>query len=315
MKIRKRIDRMLNNWPAKVLSVALAVLLFYFYKINTTEERFISIPLEVSIGSSLAASQRYPTHVRITLRGSEENIYMIEDNDLKAFVDFTSYKTGGTYREPVVVERSGNALYADPLEIKVEPMEIILSLEDKLVKNVEILPTVTGYPAENFELAGFSLNPANVTVEGPASVIKKISVFKTEEINLSARSENFILPVVIDYKGNMVDFVGGKEVQFKGQIVKSLIMKTFAPVTVTAENIPDGYEASINVLNGSIKVEAERSLLEEYNIDSFTLGVDLSGIKDTGIYTIAVVPKGDSKLKIISFVPETVRVYLSRKRR
>ncbi len=88
MKIRKAIDRFLNNWPAKVLSFALAVLLFYFFKINTTEERFLSIPLEVSIGSSFTASERYPTHVRISLRGSEENIFLVEEADLKAYADF-----------------------------------------------------------------------------------------------------------------------------------------------------------------------------------------------------------------------------------
>ncbi len=315
MKIRKITERLLNNWPAKVLSFALAVLLLYFYKINTTEERFLSIPLEVSIGSSFTASERYPTHVRITLRGSEENIFMVEEADLKAYADFSRHRKKGSYREPVVIERSGNALYADPLEIRVEPMEIMLDIEKKLVRNVDVVAEIKGYPAENFELADYSLNPEYLTVEGPARIIEKILVFRTEEINLSGRSENFILPVRIDYKNEMVNFLAGKEVQFKGIIEKSLIMKTFAPVKVSANNLPEGFEAAFNVQNGSLKVEAERTILETLTKDDFSLAVDLSEINETGIYTMAVVPKGTGDLKVISFVPETVRVYLSRTRR
>ena len=194
-------------------------------------------------------------------------------------------------------------------------MEIILNIEKKLVRNIEIVPDIKGYPAENFELADYSLNPDHITVEGPSGIIEKILVFRTEEINLTGRSENFILPVEIDYKNNLVNFLTGREVQFKGEIEKSLIMKTFAPVKVQAENLPDEFEAAFNVQNGSLKVEAERTLLENLTKEDFTLGADLSEITETGIYTMAVVPKGTGDLKIISFVPETVRVYLSRKRR
>lgn len=315
MKIRKAVERLLNNWPAKVLSFALAVLLVYFYRINTTEERFLSIPLEVSMGSSFTSSERYPTHVRITLRGSEENIFLVEEADLKASADFSRHRRKGTFREPVVIERSGNALYADPLEIRVEPMEIVLNIEEKLVRNINVVADIKGYPAENYELADFSVNPEYLTVEGPARIIEKIKVFTTEEINLSGRTENFILPVMVNYENEMVDFLTGKEVQFKGEIEKSLIMKTFAPVEVTAVNLPDGFEAAFNVQNGSLKVEAERTILEDLAKEDFSLAVDLSEITETGIYTIAVVPKGADGLKVISFVPETVRVYLSRTRR
>ncbi len=194
-------------------------------------------------------------------------------------------------------------------------MEIILSIEEKLVRNIDVVADIKGYPAENFELADYTLNPEYLTVEGPARIIEKILVFRTEEINLSGRSENFILPVRIDYKNNLVDFLAGKEVRFKGEIEKSLIMKTYAPVKVAADNLPDGFEAAFNVQNGSLKVEAERSILENLSKENFSLAVDLSEISETGIYTMAVVPKGTGDLKVISFVPETVRVYLSRTRR
>lgn len=92
-------------------------------------------------------------------------------------------------------------------------------------------------------------------------------------------------------------------------------MKTYAPVKVAADNLPDGFEAAFNVQNGSLKVEAERSILENLSKENFSLAVDLSEISETGIYTMAVVPKGTGDLKVISFVPETVRVYLSRTRR
>lgn len=52
-------------------------------------------------------------------------------------------------------------------------MEIILSIEEKLVRNIDVVADIKGYPAENFELADYTLNPEYLTVEGPARIIEK----------------------------------------------------------------------------------------------------------------------------------------------
>ena len=53
MNPRQLLERIAHNWPVKVLSVALAVLLFLFYRISSLEERFFSVPLDLRINENL----------------------------------------------------------------------------------------------------------------------------------------------------------------------------------------------------------------------------------------------------------------------
>ncbi|MDX9800695.1 MAG: CdaR family protein, partial [Spirochaetia bacterium] len=198
MKIKKASEILIRNWPAKIMSIALAVLLSYFYKINTTEIRYMNIPLDVVINSAFIAAELHPTEVRVSLRGSENSISLISEKDISAEADFSSWKKSGVYREPVRIKKSGNALYADPLEIRVEPGEIYLKIEEKIVKNLDVIPVINGFPAENHELVSYTVTPDNISAEGPASLMEKLTVLKTESINLDGRKESFTLPVMID---------------------------------------------------------------------------------------------------------------------
>ena len=49
MNTRKFVDGILSDWPAKIISLAAAALLFLFYRVNTMDERFFSEPLEYSL--------------------------------------------------------------------------------------------------------------------------------------------------------------------------------------------------------------------------------------------------------------------------
>ena len=60
MILRNLFERAAHNWPVKVLSVALAILLFLFYRISTLEERFFSVPLELRIDDEYTPASTLP---------------------------------------------------------------------------------------------------------------------------------------------------------------------------------------------------------------------------------------------------------------
>ena len=95
LKIKKIGETIIRNWPSKVLSLALAVLLFYFYKINTTEIRYMSIPLDLVLNSGFIAAELHPSEVRVSLRGSSESISLINERDISAVSDFSSREKSG----------------------------------------------------------------------------------------------------------------------------------------------------------------------------------------------------------------------------
>ncbi|MFO7848342.1 MAG: CdaR family protein, partial [Spirochaetia bacterium] len=160
MKINRLFERISHNWPVKILSVTAAILIFLFYRMAMMEERFFSIPLDVQINEQFMPADDYPRTVRITIRGRSEEINLILEENLEAFVDFTDYEEEGQYTEPIRVRKEGTINQLDPLEIHVEPRTLTLNLEKKLSKSVKVEPSIEGYPAKGYELAQYFLTPS-----------------------------------------------------------------------------------------------------------------------------------------------------------
>jgi len=318
LKIKKAFEILIRNWPAKIMSIALAVLLFYFYKINTTEVRYINIPLNVTLNSGFIAAELHPTEVRVSLRGSEDNISLISEKDISAEADFSSWQKSGVYREPVKIKKSGNALYADPLEVRVEPGEIYLKIEEKIVKNLDVIPVIKGFPAENYELVSYTVTPDNISAEGPASLMEKVTILKTESISMDGRKESFMLPVRIDLNEDLINFIGGNEVQFRGKIEKALIIKNIAPVEIKIINNDMSMIYELEFHSGSIKIEAERGIVDSLDRENCSLNIDMKNVTIPGVYNLPVtasIGKVDGEVNVLGLAPETMRVYVTRNRR
>ena len=81
-----------RNWPAKIISVVAAIMLFLFYRATSLEERFFSVPLNVIVNESYAVASEVPKSVKVTLRGSEENIFLILEDDIEVYADFSVHR-------------------------------------------------------------------------------------------------------------------------------------------------------------------------------------------------------------------------------
>ena len=89
MSLRKVLSKVAENWPAKVFSIALAMVLFVFHQMNSLAERFFSVPLLLESQSNLVPATSYPRMIRITLRGDSNSIYSIQEEDIQAYIDIS----------------------------------------------------------------------------------------------------------------------------------------------------------------------------------------------------------------------------------
>jgi len=126
---RNLLAKITDKWPAKVLSVAAALILFVFHRMSTLETRYFSTPLQVETGADLVPSGTYTQIVRVNMRGDATSIYSILDGDIEAYIDLKKYTEEGRYLVPVHIRKKGSALGVEPLEISVDPLEISLWLE------------------------------------------------------------------------------------------------------------------------------------------------------------------------------------------
>jgi YbbR domain-containing protein len=211
---------MADKWPVKIISVAAALIIAVFYRMNTLETRTFLVPLHVETSGFLVPVSSLENTVKINLRGETNSIYPILEEDIEAFIDLDRYSNEGTYRIPVQIRKKGSTLGVVPLEISVLPIEISLLLEKKIRRDIPVFPVFRGTIARGYEIISQSIYPENVSVEGPRSSIESQYEFNTEPISLEGRNENFSVIVSIINNNPLITIYGNRMLEYRCVIRK-----------------------------------------------------------------------------------------------
>ncbi|GAG00264.1 unnamed protein product, partial [marine sediment metagenome] len=137
MTSRALLQKLFSHWIVKILSVAAAVVLFIFQRVGSLDERFFSVPLTYSVDDSFVVTDLSVGSVRINVRGAEEEIFLVLEDDIEAYVDITAHRSEGIFKSPVLLRRTGSAETVD-VEMRVEPLEATVTIEQKISKELEI---------------------------------------------------------------------------------------------------------------------------------------------------------------------------------
>lgn len=303
---------MLADWPAKVLSLAGAVALFFFYQLNRLEERPLSVPLVVASNEEFVPASQYPRTVRLVLRGESNAIYAVLDDDLEATLDLRGYTSAGVWRVPVRIEKKGSALGIDPLEISVEPSDVAVSIEPRVVKEIQVVPSFRGYLEPGFELAGFRLAPSRIEASGPASIMEKLADAATEPVELTGRSDNFTVRTKIAARDPLVSFLSSDVIEFSAEVKKALVYRTYQDLEVSYVGLPAGLVTKTPAPAGSARVAASSTELENFVPLAGVLEADLSAITEPGVYAVAVVPRFPAGFDVETWLPMVATVSVER---
>jgi hypothetical protein len=308
---RKFIARTAENWPAKVLSVAFALILFVFHRMSSLEERFFSVPLDVETHETLIPSSSYIRMVRLTLRGDANSIYPILEDDIEAYVDLSKYTEKGSYRAPVQIRKKGTALGVEPLEIGVDPLEISLELDHRASKYVPLTPNMRGYPEPGYEMVSYTLNPTQVVIDGPLHIIDGVSELLTDFIELDGRTEDFSAMVTILNRDPLMVIRGNGMTEFRGFIRELIIIKNFDKVPVSVKDLDERFNAVQEIDAVSLRIEGGRQRLENYILEDQFLFLDCSAVDEPGIYILPVRAPPLPGLNLVRIDPENITVHIS----
>lgn len=302
--------RFTDNWPVKILSIAAAIVLYLFYRIGSVEERFFGVPLSVVVDETFVAVGELPTSVRIRLRGPSDDIFLIFEDDIEAYVDLTVHKSEGRFRVPVFIRRSGAADFSN-VETSVEPLELAVTQEKKLTRSLDVYPTVSGSPADGFELVEYSLNPSTVEMVGPRSAIEDLSDLTTEAVDLSGRDGDFSVRVRLERPDALLDVVGSDIVEFNGTIREIIVARFYDAVPVELRNVPGELKVDISQRDIDVNIRGAQSRLRALLHADIELSIDMSPVTEPGVYTLAIKAKPIKGIRDITFIPETLNVVAS----
>ena len=298
----------LENWPAKIIALGIAIVIVLFNDLASVSERYFSVPLELRLAADVVPGAEYTNRIRVELRGDESQIFNVLEEDIIAYADFTEHTTEGVFRAPVEVQRTGSAADLEALEISVEPARVTVTLEEKLVRSLEVVPNITGFPPPGYELSDYRVSPTTVDVEGPRRSVEDLTQILTEEISLTSRTSDFSERVRLSRPDPLVDFPGGNIVDFRALIVETVVQTSFDGVEISIVDLDDDLVVVSDLPAGSLRVQGKQLDLEGVPRERVGLFVDAGGIDAPGTYALPVRPQIPGGILVLGIDPARVEI-------
>jgi YbbR domain-containing protein len=176
----------LRHVGLKVGSVVLAALLWLLVSGEQTVERALRVPLEfTNLPTQLELVGEPPTLVDVRVRGSSGTLSRVAAGELSAVLDVRTARVGqrmfhlttDDVRAPFGVE-----------VVQVTPASVPLTFEESVSKTVGVTVRIEGEPATGFTVGGVTVEPATVTITGPAGALSELTEAITEPVSVSGAS-------------------------------------------------------------------------------------------------------------------------------
>ena len=302
---------MIKNWPAKVLSIALAILLVVFHRMSTLEERFFSVPLSIERGGPLVPSSPYPRMIRVNLRGEAASIFSIMENDIEVYVDVERLESPGMYTVPVQWRKRNVTQAMEPVQITVDPMEITLALDHRLSRAVPVTASLRGQVDAGHTMLSYSLSPDQVIIDGPAGLISSISEIFTEVIDLGGRRSDFSVTALVVNPDPLMIIRGSGVSEFHASVTQIIPIRNITNVPINITGLMEELSGELEINTASIRLEAgSQDALDGFTPGPGFLRVDGSGIDQPGTYILRILAASAENV-IIRVEPEEVIIHVA----
>lgn len=297
-----------DEWQLKIAALVGAVFTWFFYDMISLEERYLTVPLEVSINETVAPLRSYPEAVKLTVRGRAEDIYLFSDEDFRAFADFSAHDVPGRYAVPISVQSLRSAELLNDIQIDTDPKFLDLAFDWKVTKQVEVTADLKGFPASGFEVAEVRVEPAFVEISAPESVAAPIETVSTIPIPIDGSRNSFSVLAEVAIDDKTVSFTGDPIVRLYVTVSEVYVEKTFEPLPIELNHPPSGGTLSIEPQTGSLSLSGRQLLMDGLSAADVSLKVDLPELVPGESVELSVVPSVPEGTTVLQQTPQTVTI-------
>lgn len=289
-----------RDWGVKLVSLILAIGLWYY----AVGEEGIEVPRIVSLEIKVLNSQMS------VLKSSTKAVQATFLVPRALLSDFSSEEISAFHEIDRNVSKAGDYSFRlEPREItvktpqvrilKIEPESVNVTLDELIVKKMEIKQQFIGEPAFGYNLKAdtIELNPNAVLVEGPKGQLEKLDGIKTERINLVGRTRSFRQTVSLDMPANL-KLIGEPLIDIYIPIQEESDTKKFENIMVRVlKPAVGGEKVEINPAQVSFELKGSKKQLEKITPEKISAFVDIASLEP-----------GDYDLPVEFFLPEGIAV-------
>ncbi|MGC8759691.1 MAG: CdaR family protein [Bryobacteraceae bacterium] len=171
-----------QNLPLKLLSLALAFILWFLYSGSRELTTAITVPVQYrNIPTDLEIGPNLVEEVRLIVRGSSPLLSRLAASPAPVILDLGHVRRPGL--TTFSIHRQNVSL---PTGVELEravPSQIQILTEIRVTKEVTVIPVFNNIPA-GFRVASWSVAPSVLTLSGPKSRMDAIHHVNTDPIDL-----------------------------------------------------------------------------------------------------------------------------------
>ena len=171
----------LNNLPFKLVSLAIATMLWWAVGRDSAIEVPMTVPLEFQHAPShLLINSDYPFQAQITLRGPEHLMQEVRPSQVHAILDLAGAEPG---EQTYDLGTSQVQVPHDIKVVQVVPAQFRISFDPSATRTVPVQPRVIGALLGGYEMGKPVAQPAMVTIVGPERRINTIESVITDPVD------------------------------------------------------------------------------------------------------------------------------------
>lgn len=173
----------LRNFGLKLLSLAIAVMLWFAIVREPVAEVAITVPIEFHNGpDSLEISSEVIPQVQVRVRGANGIVRALGPGEVHAIIDL---KTASAGEHTYDLSPKTISVPRDVEVVQVIPSQFRLSLDRRASKRVEVRPRVIGASAPGFRMEDVKVEPDWVSIVGPEKRVMAIDSVITDPVDAS----------------------------------------------------------------------------------------------------------------------------------
>jgi len=190
---------MTKNTSLKILSVLLAISLWFYVSYRGESEISVDAPVEFkNIPTGMEILRQNLRKVTVNVQGHEQALHRLRQSDVHVVVDMSGGKKG----ENQISLDKDNVLLPRTMKVqRIEPSSVRIMLDETVSRIVPVRPYITGSPERPFVLSGIKGSPASVRIEGPKTEVDRITILRTDPIDITGFDDDLTQTVKLNLNG------------------------------------------------------------------------------------------------------------------
>ncbi len=310
MNVVRRIARAITNeWPLKILSLALALALWGYFITEknplTQEQRTVAVEA-VNTPAGLITTSIQPREVQVTFQGRRRAVVAADLNEVRIIADLSSLSSqqlGET--PPIALETQGLPAGVEAI-LSPGVARITLDQKDTIERTVTV--ETLGKQAEGFRLGTPRVNPTQVSIQGASSALRDVAqvVAVVDVAGFNSTVEKNIPVQLRDERSVKIAGLRTTPATVKVIVPITKVATKTVPITPRLSEPPAGYKVvSVQTSPSTVTITGVESTIAGIEYIS-TVRISIENLRGAGTYTPSLVfPQG---VKSVGVGAATVKV-------